>query len=83
MNKKSVKSTVKKVKKLPSGFVLLKNLKKGTFFKTRNTESCPVLVKDEFIRIDGLNKYSCHYFNDVCRERFLKGDTPVFTDFIF
>lgn len=81
--KKVVRNKIKKTAKIPAGFVALKSLKKGIYFKTRNSASCPVLVKGEYVREDGCNRYSCYYFNDVCKERFLKGETPVFIDFEF
>lgn len=80
---KSQKSKSKKNNKVPAGFARLKDLKKGAFFKTKNTGTCPVLVKGEYVREEGCNKYSCYYYNDTCRERFLKGETVVFIDFEF
>lgn len=62
----------------------LKDLKKGEFFTLKNvlypTES-QVFVRGSYDREK--KTYSCHYFNDINHERFLKGNKEVYTDFIF
>lgn len=63
---------------------MLKNLKKGDYFKVvkKNGElSTQVYVKGEYERT--LKKYSTHKFEDVCNERFMKGETCVTTEFEF
>lgn len=64
----------------------LRNLKKGDYFTLKPIEEPTgnqVYIKGDFVRFERLNKYSCTKFNDANAERFLKGDTPVYTDFIF
>lgn len=68
------------------GTTKLKNLKKGDYFTLKPIEEPTgdqVYIKGDFVRVEKLNKYSCSKFNDICSERFLKGDTIVYTDFIF
>ena len=68
------------------GTTKLKNLKKGDYFTLKPIEEPTgnqVYIRGDFVRVDGLNKYSCIKFNDMNAERFLKGDTIVYTDFIF
>lgn len=64
--------------------IQLKALKKGDFF-TKKPIPYPT-EKQVFIRGDydrETKKYSCTKFSDFCAEQFLKGDTIVYTDFIF
>ena len=64
----------------------LKNLKKGDYFTLKpipEPKENQVYVKGIFIREERLNKYSCSKFSDMNDERLLKGDTIVYTDFIF
>lgn len=57
----------------------LKNIKQGELFKLKNTESAPVWVRGEYDYSS--KKYSTYRYDDVCHERFMKGDTEVFVDF--
>ena len=62
----------------------LKELKKGDFFTRKEIE----YPKDNQVWIRGhydrtSKTYSCINFNDINREIFLKGTTPVYTNFIF
>lgn len=57
----------------------IKNLKKGSLFKLKDTESAPIWVRGKYDRSS--KKYSTYYFDDVCHERFVKGDTKVFDNF--
>lgn len=59
----------------------LKDIKQGELFKLKNTESAPVWVRGEYDRQS--KKYSTYRYDDVCHERFVKGDTEVFVDFEF
>lgn len=63
---------------------LLKNLKNGEFF-TRKPNEYPedrqVLIRSNYCKEN--KKFSCYHFDDVNKEIFLKGETIVYTDFIF
>ena len=64
----------------------LKNLKKGDYFTLKpisEPREDQVYIKGDFVRVEKINKYSCTKFSDINSERFLKGDTEVYTDFIF
>lgn len=61
--------------------VTIKEIKRGTFFKFRNTDTSPVWVRGEYIR--EAKKYSCYKFDDVNHERLTKGSQEVFIDFEF
>lgn len=64
----------------------LRNLKKGDYFTLKPIEEPTedqVYIKGDFIRLERFNRYSCTKFSNINVERFLKGDTPVYTDFIF
>lgn len=59
----------------------IKDLKKGEYFKLKNSETAPVWVKGEYIRSE--KKYSTYKFDDTNHERFLSPDKEVITDFEF
>jgi hypothetical protein len=62
----------------------LKDLKKGDFFTLKPVEyptETQVYKKGDYERSS--KKYSCSRYDDFCKERFLKGDKVVYTDFIF
>jgi len=62
----------------------LRDLKPGTWFTLKPLETPregQVWVRGEYDRAE--KKYSCQNWADICRERSLKGSTPVYTDFIF
>ena len=73
--------------------VLLRKVKKGDYFTLTNkvkfvddvpyseVQSKYVYVKGDYNRAD--KDYTCHKFEDVCHERFLKGDRIVYVDFMF
>ena len=65
--------------------VLLKDLKKGTYFTRKpieNPTESQVYIKDDYNRTDG--KYICLKWNDVLGGGIeLKGTTKVYVDFIF
>lgn len=64
--------------------VKLKNLKPGTWFTRKPCEyptEKQVLIRGNYDRES--KRYSCTYWDDVCREIMLKGETIVYTDFIF
>lgn len=62
----------------------VRDLKPGTWFTLKPID-CPkegqVWVRGEYDRTE--KKYCCQNWADICRERSLKGSTPVYTDFIF
>lgn len=62
----------------------VKQLKKGEFF-TRKPIASPtekqVLVRGEYDRTS--KRFSCHHWDDINHEIFLKGDTKAYTDFTF
>lgn len=59
----------------------LKELKKGDFFKLKDSDTATVYVKGEYDR--STKTYSCFKFEDVNDERFFKGSKKVFVDFTF
>lgn len=63
--------------------VKLSDVKKGEYFKIKDTESAPVWVKGEFIRTDGLNKFSCTKYDDTNHEQFMAKDKEVYVGFEF
>lgn len=54
-------------------------LKRGEFFRLPNQSV--VYVRDNYVREQ--KKYSCYKYEDVCAERFFKGDKLVEVDFEF
>lgn len=56
-------------------------LKKGDFFRLRESDTAPVWVRDEFLPV--VKKFSTHKFDDVNHERLLSGDAKVFIGFTF
>lgn len=59
----------------------IRELKKGEFFRLRESDTAPVWVRDEYI--PALKKFSTYKFDDVNHEHLLKGNTIVFTGFAF
>lgn len=59
----------------------VKEIKKGTYFKFKNSETAPVWIRGEYVR--EAKKYSCYRFDDVNHERLTKGSQEVFVDFEF
>ena len=59
----------------------LKDLKRGEFFKLKDSPTSPMWVRSEYCRSE--RKYSCYKYDDVNHESFFKGDRIVFTDFYF
>lgn len=59
----------------------LKELKKGDFFKLKDSDTTTVYVRGEYDR--STKTYSCFKFEDVNDERFLKGSKNVFVGFTF
>jgi len=62
-------------------FVQLKDVKKGEYIRlTRPAKT--TYIRGDYVR-DGLNKYSVINFDDMNKERFLKGSTKVWVGFTF
>ena len=64
--------------------MLLKELKKGDWFTLKpiaEPKESQVYIRGDYERSD--KKYSCSKWSDINYERFLKGTTKVYTDFIF
>lgn len=59
----------------------IKDLKKGDFFRLKNSETAPVWVRGEYVRSE--RKYSCHKFDDANHEKLAPGKVEVFTEFEF
>lgn len=59
----------------------IKYLKKGEFFKIKDSEKADVWVRDEYVR--ELKKYSTYKFNDINHEKLLQGDREVYVGFTF
>lgn len=59
----------------------IRKLKKGEFFRLRESDTSPVWVRGEYF--PSLKKISTHKFDDVNHERLLNGSTIVFTGFTF
>lgn len=59
----------------------LKNLKRGDYFKLKNSDTAPVWVKGEYVRSE--RKYSAYKFDDVNHERLMPGQLDIITDFEF
>lgn len=62
------------------GMIPVKELKKGEFFKLKESAN-RVYVRDDYDRSE--KKYSCFAFDDVCAYRMFKGDKLVYVGFTF
>lgn len=65
----------------PSSQKTIRELKKGEFFRLRDTETSPVWIRDVYI--PELQKYSTYKFDNVNHEQARGGDTMVFVGFTF
>ena len=64
--------------------IKLKDLKQGEWFTRKPIEEPTekqVFIRRDYIRVD--KKYICERFNNMNSYILLKGDTIVYTDFIF
>ena len=59
----------------------IKNLKKGEYFRLKDSGTATVQVRGEYERSS--KKYSCCRFDDMSAERFFSGDKQVYVDFEF
>ena len=62
--------------------VLLKDVKKGDFFR-RKPDANTTFMKGDYFRDGGFNKYGASDAEDMNREIFLKGNTKVWVDFTY
>lgn len=60
---------------------MIRELKKGEFFRLVDRENAPVWVRDEYIR--EMKKFSTHKYDDVNHEGLCSGGKIVFVGFIF
>ena len=74
--------------KLDTGYTLtvttLNKIKRGAWFTLKPIEEPTenqVLIRGDYDR--ATKTFSCYYFGDVNRERFIKASRKVYTDFIF
>lgn len=65
----------------PSAQKTIRELKKGEFFRLKDTETSPVWIRDVYV--PELRKYSTYKFDNVNHELARNGDTKVFTGFTF
>lgn len=61
-------------------WVYLKDLKQGEFFKTSATAK-KVYIREDYVR--ELKKFRATDYDDMNRERFIKGSTTVYVGFEF
>lgn len=59
----------------------LKQLKPGTLFRLKDSESSPVWVRDHYDKSS--KTYACHKYDDSNHEKFLKGKRKICIDFTF
>jgi len=62
----------------------VKELKKGEFFTLKpisEPKENQVFVRGEYDRTE--KKYECGKFSDISYSRLIKGNTEVYTDFVF
>lgn len=60
--------------------ITLKQLKPGTLFRLKDSESSPVWVRD---RSSKSKTYACHKYEDYNHETFFKGTRIVFINFTY
>lgn len=59
----------------------IKELKKGDFFRLKESDTAPVWVRGEYLSSE--HKYSTYKFDDVNHEKLMLGNKIVFTDFAY
>lgn len=60
---------------------VIKDLKRGEYFRLTDSDTAPVWVRGEYSR--EAKKYSTHRFDDVNHERLMRGDRLVRVGFTF
>lgn len=79
--KKIVRTAYDETSSFPTGQKTIRELKRGDFFRLRNSDTSSVWVRGDYD--PALRKYSTHKFDDINHERFMKGKTFVFVGFTF
>lgn len=64
-----------------AGTATIRQLKKGEFFRLKDSETAPVWVRDEYVPSE--KKFSTHKYNDVNHETLRSGDCVVYVGFTF
>lgn len=64
-----------------AGTTTIRQLKKGEFFRLKDSETAPVWVRDEYI--PSAKKFSTYKFDNVNHETLRKGETEVYIGFTF
>lgn len=59
----------------------LRQLKKGDFFRLKDSETAPVWVRGEYVPAE--KRFSTHKFDDINHEVFRKGTAQVYIGFTF
>ncbi len=60
---------------------IIKQIKKGEFFRLSSSDNAPVWVKGYYVPSE--RKFEAYKFEDTNREIFLRGDKKVYVDFEF
>ena len=65
----------------PSATKSIRKLKKGEFFRLKDSDMAPVWIRGEYVPSE--KKFSTHKYDDVNHERLCKGETEVYVGFTF
>ncbi|MFS2518272.1 hypothetical protein [Bacteroides xylanisolvens] len=65
----------------PSVTKSIGELKKGEFFRLKDSETAPIWVRGGYVPLE--KKFSTHKYDDVNHERLCKGETEVYVGFTF
>lgn len=65
----------------PSAKKSIRKLKKGGFFRLKDSDTAPVWVRGEYVPSE--KKFSTHRYDDVNHERLCKSETEVYVGFTF
>lgn len=65
----------------PSAKKSIRKLKKGGFFRLKDSDTAPVWVRGEYVPSE--KKFSTYQYDDVNHERLCKGETEVYVGFTF
>lgn len=59
----------------------IRQMKKGEFFRLKNTDTAPVWIRGSYIPAE--EKYETYKYEDVNHQRLMSGKTQVFTGFTY
>lgn len=59
----------------------IRQIKKGEFFRLKNTDTAPVWIRGSYVPAEG--KYETCKYEDVNHQRLMSGKTQVFTGFTY